>query len=210
MLVVRMMVLPTIMEEDDKTRIMSPVQEALNAITMVLPTAALLLQSATTTNLNKHQRTLLLGTAAHLPVSFAYHMGAAMGTFRDRLDNNLRRCDQAMQHVVCVAFAWALSRGCVKFAAMNAVVNAYFAVQVFQRNDGRRWIPIGFCTFLYTLPMIAADPINYAVAMSSMVVGGLAAFVPGINFGLLRGWGHSCVFHVALYFYARALGLHLE
>lgn len=129
----------------------------------------------------------------HLPVSFAYHMGVALGVFRNRLDNALRRCDQAMQHAVCVAFSWALSKGCIKFTALNAVVNSYFAVQVFRQNDRRRWIPIGMCTLLYTLPMLfpvnRQNAANYAVAAASMTVGGLAAFAPWDQFWHPQGMG---------------------
>lgn len=180
---------------------MTPVQEALNAITMVLPTAALLLLGRS----NNYQRALLLGTAAHLPVSFAYHMGMALGMFHDRLDNRLRRWDQGMQHVLCVVFSWALSHGSVKFTMLNGLINTYFVAQIFRKNDGRRWIPVAACTALYTLPMLwRGDAENYAKAMLSIAAGGLA-FVPEINMRLFNGWGHSCIFHVALSYFAQAL-----
>ena len=180
---------------------MTPVQEALNAITMVLPTAALLLLGRS----NNYQRALLLGTAAHMPVSFAYHMGMALGMFHDRLDNRLRRWDQGMQHVLCVVFSWALSHGSVKFTMLNGLINTYFVAQIFRKNDGRRWIPVAACTALYTLPMLwRGDAENYAKAMLSIAAGGLA-FVPEINMRLFNGWGHSCIFHVALSYFAQAL-----
>ena len=185
---------------------MSPSQEALNAATMLLPTASLLhLASATTEKLNQFQWALLLGTAAHMPLSVAYHMGVALGMFRDRLDNRFRRMDQAMQHVLCVLFSWALSKGSVPFTVLNVAINMHFLRQIVCKNDGRRWIPVAMCTFLYTLPIIAwqGDVKNYVIAALSMTMGGLA-FVPTINMQVFRGWGHS-LFHCALAIYARAL-----
>lgn len=186
---------------------MTPAQEALNAATMIMPTAALLLQQSTMPDPSKIYQVLLLGTVAHFPIAFSYHMAVALGIFPDWLDNWLRRWDQAAQHVLCIAFSWALSRGSTAFTAFNLAVNSHFIVQVYRKNDGRRWMPVAFCTFLYLLPMLwpRRDHGNYAQAILSMTIGGLA-FVPEINMKVFKGWGHSCVFHVALFFYARALG----
>ena len=195
---------------------MSPLQESLNAITMLLPSASLLATIQQQQQLNNNanhitiaQKLLLIGTLAHMPVAFAYHMGVALGLFRNRLDNTLRRMDQGIQHVVCVAFSLALS-GSVAFAALNLAVNIHFIQQLASKNDGKRWIPVAACTFLYTLPMLwRRDIENYAVAMVSIALGGSAAFiVPSINnmgMILFQGWGH-CFFHCMLAIFARALG----
>ena len=48
---------------------------------------------------------LVTGAAMHLPSSFTYHMSAAMGRYPDPLDNDMRRLDQSMQHVVGTMYA---------------------------------------------------------------------------------------------------------
>ena len=65
---------------------MLPAQEVANAISMVFP-AIVTLQCAL---VHKHTlvTALLVGTTMHLPVSFAYHLLAALKRFPDRLDND--------------------------------------------------------------------------------------------------------------------------
>ena len=188
---------------------MSPVQEAMNAITMTLPSASLLsllLLSQRPTPMNHAQGLLLFGTLMHLPISFSYHMGAAMGMFGSRLDNSMRRLDQGMQHAMCAAFSMALS-GSKGYACANLLINLFFAVQLWMpgtSNDGRRWVPVAACTFFYTLPMLwRGDLQNYVVAVASMAMGG-TAFIPSVNASVFGGWGHS-IFHCLLAIYARAL-----
>jgi hypothetical protein len=71
-------------------------------------------------------------------------------------------------------------------------------------NDGKRWIPVFFCTMLYMIPMLwRRDYYNYAAAVTSMMAGGLS-FIPHINKRLFLGWGHT-TFHVILAFHAQIL-----
>ena len=171
---------------------MTPTQEAVNAATTLLPVLAL-----------ADQPVLLAGGLMHAPVSFAYHLGVAFG--RPRLDNDLRRLDQSLQHVVGTLFAFALSCS-LGYAALSLAVNLrgiYFLWHTATSNDGRRWVPVLVSVLLYTAPMVwRGDYENYCVAVASMAVGA-AAFVPRWSC-VFSCWGHA-VFHVALVVHAQAL-----
>jgi hypothetical protein len=142
----------------------------------------------------------------HLPVSFTYHLSAAFNRYPDRLDNDMRRLDQSMQHVVGTIFSYALS-GSLKFALLNLVINFFGVKQLWEvktSNDGKRWIPVMICVLMYTSPMLwRGDVSNYGLAMASMVIGGVS-FVPQLNKHIFMGWGHT-IFHTVLVFYAQAL-----
>ena len=183
---------------------MTPTQELANTVSMALPTAVLAWNAWACPG--EHAFVLLVGSLVHLPVSFVYHVNVARNVYADRLDNNMRRLDQSMQHVVGTLFSYALS-GSVGYMALNLALNLYGLYRLWDKNtsnDGRRWIPVLFCVFLYTTPMLwRNDLCNYALAAGSMAFGG-ALFVPELNSRYFRGWGHS-LFHVVLVVYAQAL-----
>ena len=126
--------------------------------------------------------------------------------FHDRLDNNIRRLDQSMQHVISTMFSFALS-GSIKYAALNLIVNARGIVLLWKKdtsNDGKRWVAIMYCVMLYTLPMLyRGDAINFFTAAISMFLGGIL-FVPEYNSRFCAGWGHT-VFHAVLMINTQAL-----
>ncbi|EKX32403.1 hypothetical protein GUITHDRAFT_148645 [Guillardia theta CCMP2712] len=183
---------------------MSPIQEAMNGISMVVPTVVLGLDAWTTGDW--HVTVLLLGSCMHLPVSFTYHLSVACGRYRDRLDNDMRRLDQSMQHVVGTLYCFALS-GSLWYMIANAVFNGVSVVKLWDArtsNDGRRWVRVMVSMLLYTGPVIwRGDYWNYGVVVASMALCGVC-FVPRVNCGVFSGWGHT-MFHVILGFYASAL-----
>ena len=183
---------------------MTPVQEVSNALSMILPTAVLAFNAWTAPN--RMVIVLLIGSSMHLPVSFTYHLSAAFNRYSDRLDNDMRRLDQSMQHVVGTIFSFALS-GSVKYTALNLAVNIrglYLLWDKGTSNDGKRWVPVLLCVLMYTAPMLwRGDFQNYSIAVASMAVGGVS-FVPALNKRFFRGWGHT-IFHVVLMIYAQAL-----
>ena len=177
---------------------MTPVQELFNALSMVLPTAVLAL-NAWAAPQNRFVVILLVGSAMHLPVSFTYHLSAAFGRYTDRLDNDMRRLDQSMQHVTGTIFSFALS-GSVSYMVLNLAFNLrglYLLWHPRTSNDGKRWVPVLGCVLMSTAPMLwRRDFANYALAAASMALGGVAF--------LSTGWGHT-IFHLALMSYAQAL-----
>jgi hypothetical protein len=183
---------------------MLPAQEFANAFSMVCPAIVTLWCAL----VYKHTlvTALLVGTLMHLPVSFAYHLFAALQRLPDRLDNDFRRLDQTLQHVACVIFAYATT-GLVHYALACSFFNALGVFMLWHpktSNDGRRWIPIIMCVHLYMIPMLwRGDGTNFAVAFESMWIGGVF-FVPFINYDFFHGWGH-CVFHLALCVHSYAL-----
>lgn len=183
---------------------MTPTQELLNAVTMILPTAVLAIN--VWQNPNRMVVILLVGSSMHLPVSFTYHLGAAFRRYPDRIDNDMRRLDQSLQHVIGAMFAFALS-GSLPYLLLNTATNAVGIIDLWdsrKSNDGKRWMPLTVSVIGYTLPMLwRGDFPNYSLATGSMLIGGLA-FVPEFNKKLLFGWGHT-VFHIMLVVYAQAL-----
>jgi len=183
---------------------MTPIQEVSNAISMILPTAVLAYNSWTSQN--PLVIMLLMGSSMHLPVSFTYHMSVAFSRYTDRLDNDMRRLDQSMQHVVGAMYAFALS-GSIQYTLINIVFNIQGVMQLWRSstsNDGKRWIPVMICVLMYTFPMLwRGDLHNYRVAMASMIFGGVS-FVPELNKKFFMGWGHT-IFHAVLMVYAQAL-----
>jgi len=193
---------------------MTSLQETLNAFTILLPTTAILLfyvlylerfpENAARAKL----LFLLLGSAMHMPVSFTYHLGVAFGRYPDRLDNDMRRLDQSLQHVAGTIFAFALSSGewyCTFFTFLNLLLNSLWIIAIWRtKNDGKRWMSVFFSILLYTLPILFRNFRIYALTLVSVVVGGTAAFVPYINLKVMGGWGH-CFFHLCLCVFAYAL-----
>jgi hypothetical protein len=174
---------------------MLPAQEIANAVSLLAP-ALVTLRAALVHSRHALVSALLCGTLMHLPVAFAYHVLAALKRFPDRLDNNMRRMDQTLQHVACVIFAYATANS-ARYALACALANAVGVAMLWHpitSNDRRRWIPIHLCVHLYLLPMWGTT--HFAVACGSVWVGG-AFFVPHVNYNYCRGWGH-CVFHLAL------------
>ena len=158
---------------------MSPTQEISTAISMVLPTTVFALDLWTKPP-HPCVTILLIGTCIHFPFSFTYHFCSAVNMFHDRFDNNMRRLDQSMQHVISTLFSFALS-GSIKYAALNLIVNARGIILLWKKdtsNDGKRWVAIMYCVMLYTLPMLyRGDVINFFTAAISMFLGGIL-FVP--------------------------------
>ena len=183
---------------------MTPSQEIGNAVSMILPTAVLAFNAWTSPH--KLVIILCLGSSMHLPVSFTYHLSAAFNRYADRLDNDMRRLDQSMQHVVGTIFSYALS-GSLNYAMLNCFLNLRGVSLLWKSktsNDGKRWVPVLFCVLMYTAPMLwRGDFQNYSIAVASMAIGGVS-FVPELNKKLFLGWGHT-IFHVVLMIYAQAL-----
>ena len=183
---------------------MHPVQEIANAASMLVPAAVILHYAHHTCS--PLVATLLIGTVMHLPVSMAYHICAALNRFPDRLDNDMRRLDQTLQHVASTLFAYSLT-GFPQWALVCSVFNGlgiHFLWHPRTSNDGKRWIPINLCVHLYMLPMLwRGDLTNFLIAFESFWMGGIF-FVPFINAEYFCGWGH-CVFHIALAVHVYAL-----
>ena len=183
---------------------MNPIQEVFNAVSMLAPAAMILYYAYTTRNVLV--ATLLIGTLMHLPVSFTYHICAALNRFPDRIDNDMRRLDQTLQHVASTIFAFALS-GFPFWAFVCSVLNGLGILFLWNprtSNDGMRWAPINMCAHLYLLPMLwRGDLTNFLIAFEAFWMGGVF-FVPWINKEYFFGWGH-CVFHFALAVHMAAL-----
>jgi hypothetical protein len=183
---------------------MHPAQEIANAFSMLLPAFVILYLALDTRHVMV--TALLIGTLMHLPISFAYHVLAAFNRFPDRIDNDLRRLDQTLQHIACTIFAYTTS-GSFYYAAACWKFNSFFIYKLWHprtSNDGRRWIPINAAVHLYMLPMLwNGDTLNFVIAFESLWIGGVF-FVPFINYDFLAGWGHW-VFHVALAVHMYAL-----
>lgn len=183
---------------------MTSTQEFLNSISMVLPTLVFAMNAWY--NPSRFLAVLLVGSSMHLPVSFTYHLGVAFHRYPDRLDNDMRRLDQSLQHVMGILFSFALS-GSLGYALLNLLFNLYGIVQLWDArtsNDGRRWMPVLISILLYTAPMLwRGDVSGYSLAITSVALGGFP-FIPRFNHSVFCGWGHA-IFHVVLMIHAQAL-----
>lgn len=180
---------------------MTPTQEVCNAATMLLPSLALVLSCHPK---RTHADWILLGTCMHLPSSFAYHLQCALDSKGDRIDNDLRRLDQSMQHAVAPMFAYALSHGSWSVAALNLPLNVYGIAKLWDPstcNDGRRWRLVGLSMLLYTAPMLIRR--DWAGCSCAAAYGTLGAAL-FVNSRALGGWGH-CGFHVCMAGFGLAL-----
>ena len=186
---------------------MSPMQEILNAITMVFPTLLIgwNVWKGKCKN-NVPMMVLFIGSAIHFPVAFTYHMNVALNKYKHRIDNHGRRLDQTVQLMVGTAYSYALSKS-LMYTAFSGIVNSYGIWKIWNpktSNDGKRWMTIMKSVILYTAPILWHGKINqYMLAIGSFLVGGLC-FIPQFNYVILKGYGHS-LFHLILTYYAHIL-----
>ena len=177
---------------------MTPSQEIANALSMLLPTVILLAYSS--------PLLLLLGACMHLPVSFTYHLSMAFGRYADPIDNDMRRLDQTLQHVVCTLYSYATSLGSFPYTLMNLIINAIGIVQLWDpqtTNDRKRWQPIFVSGVLYLLPLLTqrGNAFYFLLAFLTFLLGGTAAFLYD---KVLRGYG-TLILHSLLAIHAYAL-----
>ena len=167
---------------------MTPAQEIANALSMFLPTLVLAYHSANSGN--SWVFLLLLGACMHLPVSFTYHLSVAWGRYADRIDNDMRRLDQTLQHVVSTLYSYVLSQGSTGYMLLNLAINARGVARLWDprtSNDGRRWQAIFVSGVFYMLPVLAGGKVlHFLSAFLAFLLGGTAAFVfNGSGYGSL-------------------------
>lgn len=172
-------------------------QEVANAISMCLPAVCAVCYMCYEGSVGGF--IILMGILIHLPVSFTYHMGCAFQRYADRLDNDMRRLDQSLQHVVATLFVFALSNSSL-YVALNVAWNTVCVVLLWREdtsNDGKRWIfSCVSCIFFCGSLLIRGEYDVFAKLICTLLLGGLF-FVPQININVFGGWGH-CVFHIVL------------
>ena len=112
---------------------MTPLQELCNAVTIVPPGALLVCAHW------RRRPLLALAGALQTPAAFAYH--ASVARLGHRIDNDLRRLDQTMQHIAAVCLTYELS-GCAVAYTLLAAAYAAYSVRCLWHpatsNDGRR------------------------------------------------------------------------
>lgn len=172
---------------------MTPLQELCNAVTIVPPGALLVCAHW------RRRPLLALAGALQTPAAFAYH--ASVARLGHRIDNDLRRLDQTMQHIAAVCLTYELS-GCAVAYTLLAAAYAAYSVRCLWHpatsNDGRRCYAVLGSVFFYLGPVLCSPSVGAArkaLAFGTMLVGGLLAFVPPAQ--VLGGWSHAA-FHVLL------------
>ena len=113
---------------------MSPLQEHLNALSMVFPFLAVHLRYfylssrpypiSITTWLTSPPLLYVLITTVHAPFSIVYHHRQALGLDPSRLDNRYRLLDQTFIHVCCQIYSYTMS-GSLAYAASLIPLNSY-------------------------------------------------------------------------------------
>ena len=178
--------------------------EFVNAITMIPPPCILFAHA------NGWRGMLAcVAIAMQVPFSVGYHMHesfkTAGGSAACRIDNNLRRMDQTMQHLAQILITLAVTQSVVY---TMIVTNAHLlaCLQLWDpdtSNDGKRWcgVAVGVCS--YTLPMLysASGVVLFSYAVIPMVIGCIFAFNPRFK----PPWGHGLM-HVCAWMHANAIG----
>jgi hypothetical protein len=169
---------------------MTPIQEVCNAISMSLPSIFLTWLWATQ-SLEFEPKFICISCWCHLSASFSYHMLCAIDYFDCVIDNSLRKLDQSMVHVCCVAIAYALSKDAL-YCVASATMNGWFIFKQWSLGPHdiafERRTNIALSIFISLLPaLVRGDYKNYFAALSSFVA---AAFAFQMNH-LFCGWGHS-------------------
>jgi len=140
---------------------------------------------------------IINGALVHFPVAFTYHMGCAYQRYQHRLNNDMCRLDQSLQHFVTSMYAFALSASWYYVCAVT-VYNSIAVSMIWLENSPARFRYVFFACILYLAPVLwQEDYLNLLGALVTLSVGGAFAFIPYINIVLLRGWGHTC-FHFFL------------
>lgn len=177
-------------------------QEVANAVSMIFP--VIFLWYAWYTDPIMDIAIFAVGTTLQFPFSFYYHIKCAMKRYDDVINNNERRMDQSIQHIVCVMFAYAIS-GSRVYAIFNSVINCICLYRLWFVKHHSHWIEIMYCVALYILPMIIHNDItNFTYCVLSICIGGGFCFISHLNFEYLNGWGHT-LFHLLLVLHANAL-----
>lgn len=171
-------------------------QEIFNAITMIVPTSTLAVCFLRTDSIPV--LLLLTGSLIHLPVSMTYHIMCAFNRFEDKIDNNMRRLDQALQHVVGTLYSFVLS-GSYLYTAFVSIPNLIWILELYnpmKSNDRKRYKNVLKCILLYCFPMIIIkkDFINTIGTLTSLSISSLF-------FLHMKGYGHG-LFHISMGFFS--------
>lgn len=168
---------------------MTPAQELCNAISMAIPVLTLVARGVH----SMPMACLQVGAIIHFPSSFVYHISVGRKCYTDRIDNDMRRIDQTMQHVAGTMFSFATSRSGV-YTSLACLPNLLWVYRIWHpstTNDRKRWRGVSCCICLYTLPVLfRRDYRNFLGCIASL-------YSAGMCFLFVKGWGHT-LFHVLM------------
>lgn len=170
----------------------TPFQEALNCVSMCLPSILCAWYIHKSTNnyegIQWSTWVLMFGTFVHLPFSVLYHGVCALG--HDSED--LKRTDLSFIHITSCIYSYALSASPLYLAA-NIMVNARHIAAIWAktgRHKAERSKNILFSVTLYLMPILfGGDTHNFIGTVAFFLAGGLC-----FQINLLGGYGHS-IFH---------------
>lgn len=178
---------------------MTPFQEYLNAWTMIGPSVycAWYCGAHRTLDVKRDEDWLVLamclGTVAHLPFSFVYHIWCAQNPDANKVDTCLRKLDQVFIHFACITYAFALS-GSVAYALLALAANGYFMWKNWQgRISGRtrrRNILLG--VVIYLVPVLCIRGLRSFITCALAFA---AAAYPFCCRDMLVGYSQS-IFHL--------------
>ena len=184
---------------------MTPLQEHLNAISMLFPLMALChdyfvkeghaLPSSIQEILGSAPLLVIASTALHCPFSVIYHFRQGMKLDEDRINNRWRCMDQSAIHFVCSIYSYALS-GWKAYALVLLPLNAYAAWCLWSGGQNSFGKPV----------QMRLQPAIQLYLLPILLRGGMANYVKGLGFGFLcflcfmtskyiKGWGHV-IFHI--------------
>lgn len=177
-------------------------QEVSNAVSMMIPSAVLLINYFNfSETCNIYTRTLLQGTLLHLPFSMLYHILCAIDHFEDRINCWARKLDQTFIHINGCFICYSLSGNWLYTTGVTASC-VLFISRLWQKDtSAERRFNLALLFFMYTFPILyRGDRIDYALALGCWTIAALFFFLSS----QLHGWGHT-LFHVMLGAYAHVL-----
>jgi hypothetical protein len=193
---------------------MTPLQEHLNAISMLFPLMALChdyfvndghpLPSSIQEILGSAPLLVIASTALHCPFSVIYHFRQGMKLDEDRINNRWRCLDQSAIHFVCSIYSYALS-GWKAYALVLLPLNAYAAWCLWSGGQNSFGKPVQMrlqpAIQLYLLPiLLRGDMANYVKGLGF----GFLCFLCFMTSKYIKGWGHV-IFHIIATPYSKVL-----
>ena len=188
---------------------MTPIQEALNAITEFIWTAYTIIHGWILTNKATKGITvvrlgsIMTSSAAHLPFSFIYHTRQALRLGDDPMDNEWRRLDQAGINLACILYCFGTS-GSIWYSALALLFKFNHVIEIWHTtsNPGKRRIHIFMGAVMYLLPLWWFQHFKHFLIAFSCLIGGCLGFF--LNKTLFFGYG-SAIFHLCMIPYHKTI-----
>ena len=188
---------------------MTPIQEAMNALTAFVWTACTITQGwtfaskATKVITVMRLASIAVSSGLHMPFSFIYHTRQALRLGDDPMDNKWRRLDQAGINIGCILYCFGTS-GSIWYGSLALLFKFYHVIEIWRptSNPDKRRFHIFMGAIMYLLPLWWFQNFKHFFVAFSCLIAGSLGFV--LNKTLFFGYG-STVLHLLMIPYHKAI-----